>query len=61
MGRLKEFLITERARIGFDCRETENKGYLAWRIQLEAEERDYEEKERIRSDSFKQENKKIDV
>jgi len=55
MGRLKAFLINEQMRLEGNYRERDHYEYLAWRRQLEIDEREYEEKERIRSLSFKQE------
>jgi len=55
MGRLKEFLIQEQMRLEGDFRERNHYEYLAWRKQLE-EEKQYEQKEKIKSDSFKRNN-----
>lgn len=39
MGRLKEFLINEQMRITGNWREQDHAEYLAWRNQLEQEDR----------------------
>tara|TARA_R100000278_G_C5362019_1_gene125740 strand:- start:84 stop:275 length:192 start_codon:yes stop_codon:yes gene_type:complete len=43
MGRLKEFLINEQMRITGNWREQDHAEYLAWRNELEQEERVYYE------------------
>jgi|TARA_B110000908_G_C10203129_1_gene426327 hypothetical protein len=55
MGRLKEFLIEEQMRLSGDWREQNHYEYLAWRKQLESEQQ-YEERERVRSVSYRRGN-----
>ena len=43
MGRIKEFLINEQMRITGNWREQDHAEYLAWRKQLEQDERVYYE------------------
>lgn len=60
MGRLKEFLINEQMKLEGNYRERDHYEYLAWRKQLEIDEREYERRERIRSISYQQKDKDSD-
>ena len=61
MGRLKNFLIQEQMRLEGNYRERDHYEYLAWRNDLiEKQEHQYyeQERQRIRSLSHEQKNKK---
>jgi len=61
MGRIKEFLINEQMRITGNWREKDHTDYLAWRKNIEEQERIYYEGSSKNSRRNKQGNSKETV